>query len=1090
MNLFKLILRNLQYYKKEHILLLVGMMLSTSILTSSLIIGDSVKFSLNDIVSKRLGKTQQIISTQERYFPASFSKTLANKLKTPVAPVLLLRGMASSDNSEARIPNIQVCGVESNFWETGNCKMPVLNQDEVIINTKLAEKLKLKTGDELTIRVEKVSFVTENAPFVPTENNSVALRMKVIAIANEQSFGNFNLQTSQITPCTVFFPLQKLSKLNFDGNFANLMLISENNKTVAQVNEAIKKCWTIDVLNLKFRTIEKQHKIELSSERVFMDDTLLSILQNEKLKPEPQFTYLINYIHAKDKYTPYSFVSALSTYPGYTLNKNEIIINSWLADDLNANINDTIRLQYYTLGSFRKLKEQSTNFIVKDIVGLKGFASDSMLMPAFKGLAKVDRCSDWEAGIPIDFSKIRDKDEAWWKNHRGTPKAFISYETAVALWGKEFGNSTAIRFDAKADTTRIKQLLLAGLQPSNVGLNVRDIKKDSGWSATNATDFGQLFLSLGFFLIVAAFLLTGLLFSMMIVQRQKEQGIYSSLGLSRKKIYKIFFSEGLLNALIGSFAGIFAGIVVSKFVLYFLNSIWYDIVRTSSIHLYINPVTLLIGFLSNILIAAIIIRQILKAHFKKQIGELTKNTAINQAGKIAKYRKTSLWIVFSSAALFTCIVVYSVINGVYQNSSLFLMAGFMLLISLTALFAFVLLKSKNSNPVIISNTYLAFRNLSFDFKRNITISAIISIGIFIVISTGANRSDLNRNSEQNSSGTGGYTFFIDANIGVNADLSTAEGKNRTGLNNDYKDLSVVQLLRYESDDASCLNLNRIVRPTILGVNPDKFIARNSFSFVKTIQHPNTNPWEILKEKTTGNCIPAFADQTVITWGLGKSLGDSIKYVDERGETIYLVLSGGLENSVFQGNLIISEANFIKHFPSISGSKIILADVQASQSEELKENLEGALRNYGVEIESASLKLATFNSVTNTYLDIFLALGGIALILGTFGLAIILIRSIGSRKKQYAMMQAYGITISTIRKIIIIEFMIILITGIVIGLLAAVTASFQGLTASNTDVPYLLLLSVISLFTINGFVWIFVSCVSSVKKNFISNLRNE
>jgi len=1090
MNLFKLILRNLQYYRKEHILLLMGMILSTSILTSSLIIGDSVKFSLNDIVSKRLGRTQQIISTQERYFPSSFSKTLAKELKTSVATVLLLRGMASTDNSEARVPNIQVCGVESNFWETGRCKMPALNPDEVIINTKLAEKLKLKTGDELTIRVEKVSFVTENAPFVPTENNSVALRMKVKAIATEQSFGNFNLQTSQMTPCTVFFPLQKLSKLNFDGNFANLMLISENNKTVAEVNEAIKKCWTIDVLNLKFRTIEKQQKIELSSERVFIEDTILSILQNKKLNPEPQFTYLINYIYAKDKFTPYSFVSALSTYPGYKLKKNEIIINSWLADDLEANINDTIRLQYYTLGSFRKLKEQSTNFIVKDIVEMKGFASDSMLMPAFKGLAQVDRCSDWEAGIPIDFSKIRDKDEAWWKNYRGTPKAFISYETAVAYWGKEFGNSTAIRFDLKADTTRIKQLLLAGLQPSNVGINVRDIKKDSGWSASNATDFGQLFLSLSFFLIVAAFLLTGLLFSMMIVQRRKEQGVYFSLGLSRNKIYTIFYSEGLLNAIMGSFAGIFAGIVVSKFVLYFLNSIWYDIVRTSSIHLFINPVTLLVGFLSNILIAAIIIRQILKAHFKKQIGELTKNTSTHQAGKIVKYRKTSLWIVFSSAALFIGIVLYSFQNDVYQNSSLFLMAGFMLMVSLTALFAFVLLKSNNSKPVLITNTYLAFRNLSFDFKRNITITSIISIGIFIVLSTGANRTDFNRNSDNNSSGTGGYTFFIDTNIGVNADLSTLEGKNRAVINNDYKDLSFVQLLRYESDDASCLNLNRIVHPSILGVNPDKFIARNSFSFVKTIQHPYTNPWEILNKKTAGNCIPAFADQTVITWGLGKSLGDSIKYLDERGETIYLILSGGLENSVFQGNLIISEENFIKHFPSISGSKIMLADVQSNQQEELKENLEDALRNYGVDLESASVKLATFNSVTNTYLDIFLALGGIALILGTFGLAIILIRSISSRKKQYAMMQAYGITKTTIRRIIIIEFMIILGTGILIGLLAAVTASVQGLSASNTDIPYLLLVSVILLFSINGFAWIFISSVFSVKKNFISNLRNE
>jgi hypothetical protein len=47
-----------------------------------------------------------------------------------------------------------------------------------------------------------------------------------------------------------------------------------------------------------------------------------------------------------------------------------------------------------------------------------------------------------------------------------------------------------------------------------------------------------------------------------------------------------------------------------------------------------------------------------------------------------------------------------------------------------------------------------------------------------------------------------------------------------------------------------------------------------------------------------------------------------------------------------------------------------------QKEELKTNLEDALRNHCVEIESASERLTVFNSVTNTHLYICLALGGI------------------------------------------------------------------------------------------------------------------
>jgi hypothetical protein len=54
---------------------------------------------------------------------------------------------------------------------------------------------------------------------------------------------------------------------------------------------------------------------------------------------------------------------------------------------------------------------------------------------------------------------------------------------------------------------------------------------------------------------------------------------------------------------------------------------------------------------------------------------------------------------------------------------------------------------------------------------------------------------------------------------------------------------------------------------------------------------------------------------------------------------------------------------------------MLVDVKEDQADLLKENLEGALKKYGATIQSAPQRLAMFNSVTNTYLDIFLALGG-------------------------------------------------------------------------------------------------------------------
>ena len=354
MNLFKLLFRNLKYYSKEHLLLLIGLVLSTAVLTSALIIGDSVKYSLNDIVSKRLGNTNHLIVTQERYLPANFSKKLSDELNNQVAPLLLIRGMASSDNSETRLPNVQVCGVNASFWKVGNCIMPELNDNELVINSKLAAKLNLSFGDELFVRAEKVSFVSNNAPFVPDENNSIALRMEIKAIADENSFGNFDIKSNQITPYTVFFSIEKLSKLNFEGIYSNLMLVADNDKTAAEISTTIKNNWSIKELNLKFKTIENQNKIELSSDRIFIDDTVSNVLTKHGFFPENQFTYLINSINANQLSTPYSFVSALSHYPNYQLNNTDIIINKWLADDLKLKIKDTVKLQYYTLTTFRK----------------------------------------------------------------------------------------------------------------------------------------------------------------------------------------------------------------------------------------------------------------------------------------------------------------------------------------------------------------------------------------------------------------------------------------------------------------------------------------------------------------------------------------------------------------------------------------------------------------------------------------------------------------------------------------------------------------------------------------------------------------
>ena len=94
-------------------------------------------------------------------------------------------------------------------------------------------------------------------------------------------------------------------------------------------------------------------------------------------------------------------------------------------------------------------------------------------------------------------------------------------------------------------------------------------------------------------------------------------------------------------------------------------------------------------------------------------------------------------------------------------------------------------------------------------------------------------------------------------------------------------------------------------------------------------------------------IPAVVDQSVLTWGLHKSIGDTLTYTDEQGREFKLKVVGSLENSVFQGSVLISERNFMERFPSESGTRVFLVDAPNPLAR-LSETIRRALRDFGLE----------------------------------------------------------------------------------------------------------------------------------------------
>jgi ABC-type antimicrobial peptide transport system permease subunit len=149
------------------------------------------------------------------------------------------------------------------------------------------------------------------------------------------------------------------------------------------------------------------------------------------------------------------------------------------------------------------------------------------------------------------------------------------------------------------------------------------------------------------------------------------------------------------------------------------------------------------------------------------------------------------------------------------------------------------------------------------------------------------------------------------------------------------------------------------------------------------------------------------------------------------------------------------------------------------------------RDFGWEQMGTAERLAGFYSVTNTYLSIFLALGALALILGTIGLAVVLARSILERKSEIALLMAIGFSRNKVFKLIAREYLILLIAGVLIGLITSVTATLPSFISTYTGVSIGSIVIIIGIIFLNGLIWITVlTRISLNKKNIILALKAE
>ena len=1075
MSFTKLLLKSLWFYRRLNLTIVLGVALSTAILLGAMIIGDSVRFSLQQITYKRLGQTSRVITAGERLFSIRLAGEISKKTGLKTASMLRSNGVGIVDGGKFQFNQLSVWGVDSDLgYFASHPGLFDLKGNEAAINENLARMANLKPGDELLLRVKKLNTFPANTPFVSASESTVSFRITVRQILKSDALGNFNLQNIQTSPRNLFLNLTWLNDQMALKQKANVILVSEGaeEKNLYQI---IQQSWKLDDINLFIRENPVLNYTELLSNRVFIEPTIEKFCSTTVKGAHPVFTYFVNDFKSNGENAPYSFVSTCDT-----LSDRQILVNDWLAKDMSLGLNDTLRLSYFEVGPLRKLVQKEANFIVKNSHQMTGDFADPGLMPVIPGLSDVGNCRDWKTGVPVDLKKIRPQDEDYWKQFKGTPKAFISLETARQLWGNRFGQSTAIRLKG-LQKNAFEQKVLTGVDPGQVGFEIKNARSEGLIAATNGVDFGQLFIGLSFFVLIAAFLLTHLLFNLFIGFRRNEISTLKALGFTVNQIKQLFLAEGSVLAAIGIILGIPLSIAYNLLILKAINTIWVDIVRTTIASIHIRETTVLLAVLLTSVLVLLIFFLVLNSYFGKQTQKKTRIHPLRN-----RYYRSLLYGV---VLIFVCvlILIISGINSGEVNPELFYISGFGILPGILLLLDYAL-KKIAAWEKSLSFTRLSFllKRLSGERKRNLLAISFLSIGIFLVISTGLFRKESSPSLKNPTSGTGGYDYFVETTLPVLTDPATSQTREELGV---PKDAEIISFHVQPGDDASCLNLNRISRPRIIACNPSQFDRRTSFKFNSgTKDLDPEHPWLSLTRKLQDNVIPAFADQTVIQWSLGKKMGDTLIYKDEAGALLKLRLIGGLENSVFQGNVIISEDYFTKAFPSVSGANLFL--VQARLNPEAKKEFEDGWRHYGAEITSAADRLLSFDTIENTYLNIFLMLGSLGLLIGTIGLGILIFRITLEQIPEYALLLSIGFQKAAIFRMLLIEKLALIAAAVFAGILPAAISALPILISSQPTSLWIWLPSIALVVLISGIICSFIAIKLALKQDLTVSLRSE
>ena len=1094
-------IRSLIHYWRQHLAMMLGTAVATSVLTGALLVGDSFRGSLRRLTVERLGEvTHAVVS--ERYFRMSLADDLASEIDAQVVPVIELMGTIENGTSGARARSVSIYAIDDRFGALfGDSNVGVDGETRrprtIRLNEFAARAIGVGEGDPIRLAVGRPSDLHRETLF-GREDAGASVEVVRLRVGRALPVGGgdrFSLEARQSLPAIGYVSLRGLQRLLSVDDRVNRLLVSAGAASPDDVTDALARVMTLADYGIRLTT--GPGGLAMESRALLIGDAAVEAARHVGKKQGLDvlgiLTYLANDITVGDRSIPYSTVSAiglLSQGGGRDFEAlgipapegDEVFFNPWATRQLQSARHDSTTLSYYHVGPKDDLNIRTAVLRVAGRAATSDFTTDPGLTPEFPGLNDADDMASWEAPFPVDLTRIRPEDEAYWDTYAATPKAFVSLDKGLELWRSRYGALSGIRFlgAEEQDRETIERELVAGLTPGLAGMGVTTPLADGLAASSGATDFSGLFIGFSLFLIVASVVLVSLLLTLSLETRRREAGVLLATGFSARVLVRRWVGESGVVFLLGCVLGLPGAVFYCSAMMESLSTAWVAAVGTRLLSSHVTASSLAGGFLISVLMLAMTLVKGIRGFARRPARELLANGSSEEA-ETGSGRWRRVAVAGGSVAAFCFLASLGASDS--TRAPLFFGVGAGTLVLCLALFGGWLrdTHSVGSSTAIGLGIVNAARNRS----RSLLCTILVASASFVVVAVGANRNDA---LSLDHPGLGGFELVAESDVAIRTDLDLSETRMDLGFNTTENEaLAGMETYAFRvkpGEDVSCLNLYKPRLPRILGAGQN-MVRRGGFAFHAVEGDVPPNPWVLLERTRSDGAIPAFADYASATWILQIGLGDEIVVLNDRNEPTRLRIVGLLNDSMLQGELLIGEDAFVGAFPSIEGYRFFLVDTTDSSTGLL---LERKLVRFGYDARPTVQRLAAYKAVENTYMTTFQGLGGLGLGLGTIGLAIVMLKNAIDRRAELALMRAVGFRRTRLSRIVLAEGVFLLVVGLGMGSLAGCVAVAPHLIETAAHLPIASLASTLAAVFIVGSLSCWLATRAALRADLVPVLK--